>query len=141
MRIFPMGSRTEPDGVLIFYEVNDALLGVLENRPDYFMDEELLQACYKQKGRHAFLCLAINNGDIEEVRRVHALLLKEYDSINWWGRGHKKFYSSRRLHANALNNWTGQANDEVCDRPIICGLSWIQRVFNVCQSKEYNRSD
>lgn len=107
MRIFPMGSRTEPDGVLIFYEVNDALLGVLENRPDYFMDEELLQACYKQKGRHAFLCLAINNGDIEEVRRVHALLLKEYDSINWWGVAIRNFI--RAGGYMPMHSITGQA--------------------------------
>ncbi len=102
MRIIPLGyknatidDRTEPEGVAIFFELEDDTLKEVSSCGDYFTRRELVERCFNDKGRNAHLYLLINGGDTKEVFKKLRWLLKEYDTVSWWSREHWKFFIKR----------------------------------------------
>ena len=96
MRILPLGDRHEPDGVALFFEVDEATLDRISGDPEYYRDRALVDSCFKQRGRNAHLYLLVNNGDIKVVIRKLRFLMDQYDTVSWWTVEHRKFYIRRK---------------------------------------------
>jgi hypothetical protein len=93
VRILPLGNdKSRPDGVAIFYEVEDETLEAIKRNPEYYADLEFVQRCFKERGRNAHLYLLINDRDTREVIRNLRELMKEFKTVSWWTVEHKKFY-------------------------------------------------
>ena len=96
MRILPLGDKNEPDGVAVFFEVDDTTIGQISVDKNYHLDREFVDSCLKQKGRNAHLYLLINSGNTKEIVRNLRRLTNEYETVSWWTVEHRKFFLRRR---------------------------------------------
>lgn len=93
MRILPLGKdKNKPDGVAIFYTINDDTLEIVRSNPNYYLNREIVNRCFAENGRNAHLYLLINNRDTREIIRNLRVLMNEFKTVSWWTVEHKKFY-------------------------------------------------
>lgn len=94
MKVFNKDGMIEDFALLL--EVDDEQFKEVKARGNYYHNHEFMREVETTPGNHIVITyLNINKGMRLILERIKELL-KEYDSVSWWDRGHNKFYTRRK---------------------------------------------
>lgn len=92
----------EQDGLCLYYELSDTLLGRIREDGLYYRDEAFTQELFKSSGDNCHIILLINNGDTGRILRHLKRLLREYKTVSFWNRQQQRFRICSRLSDFAM---------------------------------------
>lgn len=84
------------DECAIITELTDAQFELVRENSNYYLDAELVQELNSGGGDIALITFLTIKDDTKKLLQGLHRLFKDYKSVCWWSREHKKFYVRNR---------------------------------------------